>query len=264
MSVQVPGVPHPRIARRRTAVTAEATRAGERLRRRVLWGSLLLALVILCGFLTTRSELLDVDEIRVSGAAHTPAADVRSAAGITSGEPLLGLDLAEARTRIAQLPWVKDVSSSRSWQGSVSFTISERSAVAALPMPAGWVTVDVDGRILSVAPEPQAGATAVEGLNLSGAATGGWLSRDHIAPVRVAAALYEPVRSAVRAVVVTPEGFILDLHAPGRVVLGDERDLPSKLLAVHTFLEKVNLRCLDRLDVRAATAPVLTRTPGCL
>ena len=264
MSVQAPGIPHPRIAQRRSAVRAEATRAGDRLRRRVLWSSLLLGLVILCGFLTTRSELLDVDEIRVNGAEYTAAADVLAAAGIARGEPLLGLDLAEARMRIAQLPWVEQVYSSRSWQGSVSFTISERTAVAALSMPGAWVTVGADGRILSVAPERQPGVTAVEGLSLSAAAPGGWLDRDHLAAVSVAGALYEPVRSAVRAVVATPQGFVLDLHAPGRVELGDERDLTSKLVAVHTLLEQVSLRCLDRLDVRAASTPVLTRSPGCL
>ena len=264
MSVHAPGIPHPRIAQRRSAVKAEATRAGERLRRRLLWSSLLLGLLILCGFLATRSELLDVDEIRVNGAHYTPSVDVLSAAGIARGEPLLGLDLAQARTRIAQLPWVEQVYSSRSWQGSVSFTISERAAVAALSMPGAWVTVDAGGRILSVAPELQPGVTAVEGLSLSAAAPGGWLDRDHLAAVSVAGALYEPVRSAVRAVVATPQGFVLDLHAPGRVELGDERDLTSKLVAVHTLLEQVSLRCLDRLDVRAASTPVLTRSPGCL
>ena len=118
MSVQAPGIPHPRIAQRRSAVSAEATRAGDRVRRRVLWSFLLLGLVILCGFLTTRSELLDVDEIRVNGTEYTPAADVLSTAGIARGEPLLGLDLAEARMRIAQLPWVEQVYSSRSWRGA--------------------------------------------------------------------------------------------------------------------------------------------------
>ncbi len=264
MTVKAPGVPHPRIAQRRTAVSIEAARVGERRRRRVLWSSLLLSLVLLCGFLTTRSELLDIDEIRVQGIGQTPEADVLSAAGIARGEPLLGLDLANARARIARLPWVAEVYSRRSWDGRVSFTIAERTPVAAVAVPGAWATVDSAGRVLSVTSAAHSGVPAVEGLSVTAATPGGWVARNYLEAVDVAAALYEPVRSAVRAVVVTPEGFVLDFHAPGVAVLGDGRNLTEKLVAVQTFMEKVNLRCLDRLDVRAANTPVLTRTPVCL
>ncbi len=262
MTVQAPGIPHPRIAQRRADVVA-AVRSDERRRRRLLWVGLAVSLALLCGYLATRSELLDVDRIAVTGATRTPAAEILEAAGISPGHPLIGLDLPGARARIARLPWVEDVYSTRSWTGGVTFQVSERTPVAAVAMPGAWAVVGASGRVLAVTPAPAEEAVPVLGLNVANAVPGDWLGGAQRGAVAIAGALYEPVRSVVRTVEVTPEGYVLDLHIPGRVLLGDSGNLDAKLEAVHTFLEKVNLRCLDILDVRAATTPVLTRAFPC-
>ena len=262
MTTQAPGIPHPRIAQRRAAVT-EATRSSERRRRRTLWGALGISILLLSGYLMTRSEFLDVDEVGVAGAVRTPAATVLDAAAVGKGEPLIGLDLPAARARIARLPWVDEVYSTRDWDGSVRFVVSERVPVAAVAMPGAWVVVDDEGRVLDVSSGLDESVVPVVGLNIVDASPGDWLTETHIDAIGVAAALYEPARSAVRSVEVTPEGYVLDLHIPGHVMLGTDEDLEAKLLAVTTFLEKVNLRCLDSLDVRAASTPVLTRGDSC-
>ena len=262
MTVHAPGLSHPRIAQRRAAVDA-AARARETRRRRFLWLALAAALTLLCGYLATRSELLDVDRLTVSGAERTNAAEIISAAGIRSGEPLVGLDLAAARTRIARLPWVKDVYSTRSWEGVVSFTVTERSAVAALAIPGAWAVVDENGRVLSVEQSISEAAIPILGLNVGDAAPGDWLDVEQRAAVIVAAALYEPVRSAVRAIEVGPAGYALGLHGSGRVLLGDAEHIAAKMLAVQTFIERVDLRCLGTLDVRLPGNPVLTRRNPC-
>lgn len=262
MTVQAPSVPHPRMAQRRADVVA-AAHSGERRRRRLLWVGLALSFALLCGHLATRSEMLDVDRIAVTGATRTPAAEILASAGIRQGEPLIGLDLPSARTRIARLPWVKHVYSRRAWNGSVSFEISERTPIAAVAMPGNWAVVGASGRVLAVEPALDGTVVPVVGLNVADAVPGAWLDGTHLEAVAVAAALHEPVRSAVRAVEVTPQGYVLDLHIPGRVLLGDGGNIVAKLVAVRTFLEKVNLRCLDTLDVRAAETPVLTRGTPC-
>ncbi|MYI56473.1 MAG: FtsQ-type POTRA domain-containing protein [Acidimicrobiia bacterium] len=262
MTVHAPGLPHPRIAQRRAAVDA-AERVRESRRRRFLWLTLGVAMALVCGYLATRSELLDVDHLEVSGAGTTNPAEIISAAGIRTGEPLMGLDLAGARTRIARLPWVKDVYSTRSWDGVVRFTVTERSPVAVLAIPGAWAVVEENGRVLSVGQTLPEAVTPILGLNVAHAAPGDWLDVEQRAAVAVAGALYEPVTSAVRAIEVRPEGYVLDLHGSGRVVLGDAERLPAKMLAVQTFIERVNLSCLETLDVRAPGNPVLTRHNPC-
>lgn len=262
MTAHAPGIPHPRIARRRAEVS-EAARSLERRRRRTLWVALGVSILLFSGYLMTQSEFLDVDEVAVSGAVRTPVAAVLDAAAVERGEPLIGLDLSAARARIARLPWVDDVYSARRWDGSVRFAVSERIPVAAVAMPGAWGIVDEEGRVLALGGDLDEPVVPVVGLNILGASPGDWLAAAHLDAIRVAAALYEPVRPAVRSVELTPEGYVLDLHIPGRVILGSADDLAAKLLAVTTFLEKVNLRCLDSLDVRAASTPVLTRGGSC-
>ena len=220
-------------------------------------------MTLVCGYLATRSEMLDVDRLEVAGADRTATAEIISAAGIRTGEPLVGLDLAGARTRIARLPWVKDVYSTRSWDGVVTFTVTERSAVAALAIPGAWAIVEENGRVLSVEPDISEAAMPILGLNVAHAAPGDWLDVDQRAALAVAGALYEPVRSAVRAIEVRPDGYVLDLHGSGDVLLGDAKQIAAKVLAVHTFIERVDLRCMATLDVRAPGNPVLTRRNPC-
>ena len=262
MTVHAPGIPHPRIAERRANVSAAAL-SKERRRRRTLWTALGVSLLLLSGYLTTRSELLDVDRVAVAGAGRTADADILAAAAVGHGQPLVGLDLAAARARIAELPWVEEVYSARSWDGTVRFDVSERRPVAAVAIPGAWATVDARGRVLTVAGDLADPVVPIVGLNIIGAAPGDWLDATHRDAVGVAAALGEPVRSAVRAVAVTPVGHVLEMHIPGRILLGSSNDLEAKLLAVTTFLERVNLHCMELLDVRAATTPVLTRGSSC-
>lgn len=262
MTVHAPGLAHPRIAQRRAAVDA-ATRAKETRRRRLLWMALAGALVLLSGYLVTQSEMLDVDRLEVTGAVRTPTDDIIAAAGIRSGAPLVALDLADARARIARLPWVKDVYSSRSWGGVVHFRITERAPLAALATPSGWALVEENGRVLSVEQQLAEATVPVVGMNIAQAAPGDWLEPSQRGAVAVAGELYEPVRGEVRSIQVGPEGYVLDLHNAGRVLLGDTGEMAAKVLAVHTFIERVNLRCMDTLDVRAPANPVLTRRNPC-
>ncbi|MCE2531610.1 MAG: FtsQ-type POTRA domain-containing protein [Acidimicrobiia bacterium] len=262
MTVHAPGLPHPRIAQRRAAVDA-ATRAKEGRRRRLLWLALAAALVLLSGYLATRSEMLDIDRLEVNGAVRTSPDEIIAVSGVPTGSPLIGLDLADARARIAGLPWVKDVYSTRSWDGVVRFTITERSPLAALATPSGWALVEENGRVLAVEQELSGSPVPIIGLNIAQAAPGDWLEPTQRGALTVAAELYEPVRGAVRSVQVEPEGYVLDLHNAGRVLLGSAEEMAAKVLAVHTFIERVNLRCMDTLDVRSPGNPVLTRRNPC-
>lgn len=263
MTVQAPGIPHPRIAQRRADVTAE-TRSTERRRRRILWMALALSVLLLSGYLATQSEILDVDRVAVAGATRTPPDQILEAAAIGRGQPLLGLKLDAARQRIAGLPWVDDVYSTRSWAGSVRFEVTERVPVAAVAVPGAWAIVGSEGRVLALSPDLDQATVPVVGLNIAHANPGDWLDPTHLDAIGVAAALYEPIRSAVSSVDWTDEGYVLQLHSPGRVLLGRSTELEAKLLAVSTFLNKVNLRCLDSLDVRAPATPVLTRSSPCI
>jgi cell division protein FtsQ len=141
----------PRMRDRRVAVTRAQGR--RRLRALAVLGAL--AAMALAGWLVLRSPLLDVDDIVVRGAAHTPAATVEEAAGVSTGEALVFVDLGTAARRVERLPWVATASVERHLPGELSIRVTER-------VPAAWVrrapdrvaVLDGDGRVLADAPEP--------------------------------------------------------------------------------------------------------------
>src|SRR5690606_31253637 len=95
----------PRLQARRREV--ERGKGRRRLRRLVV----LLVLILIGGAVygTTRSALLDVDHVRVSGVAGERADAVSAAAAIDRGTPLTSVDTASAARRVAGLAWVLDV-----------------------------------------------------------------------------------------------------------------------------------------------------------
>ena len=230
----------------------------------LLLAALLTGCVAAGGVWLTQSSFLDLDEISVSGLSRLSESEVLEASGITKGDALLSLGLAEARERIVELPWVESVTSQRGWSGSVKFHVTERNPVAALSVPGAWASVDEEGRVLQVQPELPTGLPAVEGYLMAVPQAGAWLEMSAVkGSLEVAVAMNERVHSATRAIRVEPDGLMLDFHFGGRIVLGDSRRVAEKLAAVEAFLTQVDLRCLEKIDVRAPAYPVLTRKNRC-
>lgn len=250
----------PRLRARRVAVLRDEGR--RRLYRLIALGAI--AALVLGAFLLTRSPLLDVDRIRVTGNSHTPLEQVLSTSGIRTRQPMIGLDLGAIRARLDALPWVESVSVARSWPGTVTIEIHERKAVAALPAPGGGVALlDITGRVLDVQPTLPNGTVALAGLAAPGA-PGSSLDARAADLLRVVEALSPRLREQVVTVALEADGVELWLRDAAKVRLGSTSDLGAKLLAATTVLEQVDLSQLCAIDVRVPSAPSLTRMGACL
>lgn len=80
----------------------------------------------------SRSSLLRVHSVVVTGAARQSTAEVLAAAAIPRKASMWNLDQGAISGRVAALPWVRIVSVSRSWPRTVRITVAEREAVAAV------------------------------------------------------------------------------------------------------------------------------------
>lgn len=253
----------PRIRARRVEVLK---RQGRRRLRVLLVVGVVLAMAMVLWWLVERSPLLDVDQVTVSGAEKTPVVAVVQASGIDKGEPLLQVDVAAARAAIADLPWVQRVSSDRTLGGEVRFTVTERVAVAAVPGASGWLLVDSDGRVLETTDELSGDVVVVDGARWQ-VAPGGWVGEGALPALDVAALLPAGLRPKVASIqVMAAEGsgdLELVLFGGGRVLLGDAGELDQKFLAALTLLVRLDIDCLDTIDVRAPSVPVLTRLAEC-
>ncbi len=250
----------PRLRARRVEVQR---RVGQRRLQRVVEVGLVLAVV--AGFVAAlRSPLLDVDDIRVAGGAHTSSEAIIEKLGLTTGSQLMDVDLSSAGEAVALLPWVKEVYLHRGLDGVIEVSISERTAVAVVGEAAEASLVDRDGRIL--APAASDAALAGSLVRLTGEPPGRRVGETIGAGSSDALALAERLGTVAPGLVATVtmgDEVTATLLQGGTVRFGTADLLEAKVRSLRTVVERVDLRCLAELDVRLPGSPVLTRVEGC-
>lgn len=224
------------------------------------------------------SPLFDVDRIEVVGAVRTGDEVVRSASGIERGDVLATVDLGRAGDRVAELPWVAEVSARREWPGTVHIEVEEREAVAAARLPptdadgsegvAAWMLLSADGHQLERIETPveeRPPVVVVEGVE----------------PDDEPGSVLDAAVGALRSVAVVPDDFGPRLVAlrvvddgdlevvvtrpddAGEIValLGPPVELAEKMVAVATVVDQADLSDATTINVEVPASPVLTRDP---
>ncbi len=273
----------PRIHARLLAVRRHAAR------RRRRWLTLAAGVLAVAAAIASvsRTPLLAVHHVRVTGGLHTTRASVLAATGLGRQPLMVSVSSGRLRRDLSALPWVAGARISRRWPTTVDIRLTERVPVARLPeRGGGTAVVDRTGRVLSVAaPNTPAlnspgvlALPAISGLQPAGPpgttvqaaplATGALLVAASV-PGKVGitgatgtgATGTGATGGAVQAVVVTSAGLQLSLSNGPSVILGTADQLSQKLVALRTMLDRVDLRGVATIDVRVPDEPVLTRAP---
>lgn len=244
----------PRLRDRRIEVARDQGR--KRLRRFVV----LAVLVLLVGgaVAATRSPLLDVDRVQVRGAANTDAAAARKAAGVELGRPMVSVDPAAVERRIARLPWVQDATVTRSWPGTVTVTLVERTPVATMGSGSSAVLVDDQGRVLG----PAAGAKALPEVAGTPRQAGRRVRAAQRSALSVVAGLPVDLRRQVVRAWATPSGVVLRLDDDIVVRWGDTGQPSAKAEALRVLLDEADRPTIATIDVSVPRAATLTRQTG--
>jgi cell division protein FtsQ len=239
----------------------EVRRHEGRRRLRLVVGALASAGVVAAAWGVSRSPLLDVDHVRLTGAKYTQPLSVIQTAGSLPGRPMIDLDEGAAASQIERLPWIADARVRREWPNTVVIDVRERAPAASVPAKSGgWALVDGTGRVLEPVGEAPADRPLLEGVPPAGE-PGTEVSPGTRAPLEVARALTPAMRLYVAVVVRASDGELqLRLRSEGVVHLGDRDALAAKLLAAETMLAHVDdSNAVAALDVRVPESPVLTR-----
>lgn len=93
----------------------------------------LVALVGLLSWLFYGTSVLGVAHIKVIGAGFVSAAEIRSAAGVSTGTPLASVDTGAVASRVQRLAGVAHAVASRDWPSTLDIDVTLRTAVAAIP-----------------------------------------------------------------------------------------------------------------------------------
>lgn len=134
---------------RRRPIAGEPAARPRPSRRRYLarrWTAVLVVLAVLgLTYVIMFTSLIGVRTVEVRGVREVPADDVREAAAVEPGTPMVRLDTDEVAQRVGRLPRVYEVSVSRSFPSTVEIHVTERSPVAIVPRADGVHLVDRTG-----------------------------------------------------------------------------------------------------------------------
>jgi cell division protein FtsQ len=240
---------NPRIRERRIEVQREAGR--RRLRVLLVVTSMLSAAGLI--FLAVTSPLLDVDSIRVAGARHVTAAQVRAASGVHVHDHLLFVDTAAVAHRLERIAWVEHATVKRDLPGTLKITVVEYSPAAYLRVAGGVMLVAATGHVIALAHTAPAHTVEVRGVRHAPGA-GQMLSPPDAAGV--VARLPAALASRIAAVDVSGSGFTLDLAGGGEIRLGDTSALDAKAASAQAVIAHLGAAPFSYIDVSTPDRPV--------
>ena len=173
---------------------------------------------------------------------------------------MFSLDLAKADEGVTSLPWVSEATVERKWPRSILITLKERepSVIAVIPNGekflldrSGVVLDQVDQNDTSL-PIIRVDEVGALGTQISG-----------ITPLLRAA---EEVTSDLSAwiLALAPTGGGVRAELVGGVIaeLGIGTDFRDEMRSLATVLTRVQLSCIEVIDVSIHQNPVITRTQG--
>ncbi|MDH2389905.1 FtsQ-type POTRA domain-containing protein [Streptomyces sp. HNM0663] len=202
------------------------------------------------------SEWLRVERVRTTGAQVLTPGEVRAAAEVPMGAPLVSVDAdaVEARLR-KRLPRIHSVEVVRSWPSTVVLEVRERRPVLVLEKSDAFVEVDAEGvRFATVARAPRGVPLLELDADSSPSLRRFGVERLVTEAVRVRGELPADVVEATRTIVVRSYDHISVELADGRTVAwGSGEQGPAKARAL-TALMKAQPRA-RHFDVSAPTAP---------
>ena len=206
----------------------------------VLWASPLFAV-----------RAVQVDGVQVDGAQGLSAAEVRDAAGLRTGTPLLQVDLDAAAARVRRLPQVAAAQVSRGWPDRVVVTVAERVPVAVVQHAGERQLVDAGGVLFDTITGPT--PAGVVPLEVAAPGPGDPATRAALAAVDALPAAVRAQVSTVRAP--TAGQVTLTLPGPVTVVWGDGGAAAAKAAALRGVLDQFRSGALPKAAVVDVSAP---------
>jgi cell division protein FtsQ len=216
------------------------------------------------GFAATRSELLDVDEVQVvlTGDGPLTAAEVVEVAGVSTGAPMVTVDLDALAARVRGLAYAAEVVVERDWPSTVRVWVVARLPVVSAVEPKGRIALlDAGGIVLEhvARTDPLLPTIRVDRFGEPGSLV------TRIGPLLHAAEAVSPDLGAW-ILALSPAGHGVRAEMVGGVMvdLGLGEDYVDEMRSLATVLTWVELRCLESINVSIPQNPVVVRsTTGC-
>ena len=214
------------------AKASRSARRGRVLRRTGNALAVLLPLLAVAWILLA-STWFGVDDVEVVGTSRLQPSEVEAAVGVAAGTPLARVDTGAVEERIAKLAPVAEVAVRRTWPGTLTVDVTERTPAAGV-LQGGKVTlVDASGVPFGTEPKLPAGLVRLQ-VNHPGAD-----DPSTVAALQVHAALPAALKTRVRIVrAASPSAVVLLLSDGRQVVWGRPGQTATKAAAALALLKK--------------------------
>jgi len=241
--------PAPRLLRRPTLLP----RPWPRLRNGLIVICLLLAALVAAYLFWFRdSPFVEVEDVRVTGAALTPGVEDRLTVAAT-GLSTLHLDRSAIESAVADDPSVLGLKIETDFPHAVTIDVQSR-------LPAGWLDADGgtvlagDGTVLATGIERPDGIPEIAG----GGSVDARASGPELAAARVLGAVPKPLQPEVeKALVDDRHGVVAVLHGGIELRFGSPGDADRKWAAAASVLADPKLTSATYIDLSAPSRPVV-------
>lgn len=196
------------------------------------------------------SPVFGVKTVQVRGAQHLSAVQVRSAAAIAGGSPLVRLDTDAIRTRVEELPDVASATVTTSFPSTVTITVTERVPIGVVRAGNEYRLVDRTGQ------QYRAVAKRPANLPLFALPAGATAQASGSAVATVAAALSAKLRAKISSIqALNPDEITLVL-ADGRLVQwGSAGQSAAKARVLPALLHQTHDDSSAEIDVSDPVQP---------
>ena len=229
---------------------------------RKIWLVLIILVLGVGAYAATKSSFFSIKDIEVIGTGiRVSETEVLQAAGIKEDSSMVGLNVEEIDERVTAIPWVAQVDVKRNWPDSVRITLEERIASVIAIIPSGErFLLDRSGVVLEEIYESglELPIIRIDSVGVLGARITG------ISPLLRAAEEVTPdLQAWILALAPTGGGVRVELVGGVVAELGiGGTDFRDEMRSLATVLTRVQLSCIELIDVSIPQNPVVTRTQG--
>lgn len=202
------------------------------------------------------SSWLRVTHVDVTGTQVLTPAQVRQAAAISLGGPLVSADTEAIEERLTKrLHRIASVDISRSWPHTITLEVTERTPAAIVENDGKFIEVDADGVRFATVDTAPSGVPRIELMPVQGASYRHFGTKQLLkSAVEVAADLPDAVRRQALVIRVRSYDDIAVRLSRGRTVVWGSAESGEEKAAVLTALMKA-AKDADHFDVSAPTSP---------
>lgn len=219
-----------------------------------------IVLLVVAGYIFLQSSVFAIKEVKITGLETLQDSEIRKMAGINLGINTFKLSLNVVESRVEIQPMVKAVTVRRSYPDTIVIAITERKAVALVPLNSDFMALDQDGYFLyKVSDYSKANLPIITGLRL-GTLTPG----KQIVNPGLTTALKFLQKMDIRLVsqlselnVADPQMIIMYNLEGAEIRLGAAESIDQKLGLIMETLRKAGNRKIKYIDITYAGKPVI-------